>query len=84
MELKGECVSFHGDRYGDIVKQCLHCIDGKAGALKLCSPWRVLGEVVCRKEVGDVIPLYFHVGTGGAFGDNDVDNKTRKYSLVLV
>ena len=46
---------------GSFVKQCLHCIDGKAGILKP----HPLGAVVHGKEVGEVLNFDFlHIDRG--------------------
>lgn len=62
-------------------KQCLHYIDGKAGALKP----RSLGEVVHSIEVGNVIHFNFpHIETAGGVGENGVGDEVSKYLLVLL
>ena len=66
----------------DFVKQCLHCMDSKAGE-KVPRP---LGETVHGTRPGEVVHFdYLYVGESGPLGDDGLDEEEGfKYILVMM
>lgn len=64
----------------DFVRQCLHCVDSKAGELDPCP----LGQPIHREGIGEVSRFYFHhVGGGWPLGNHGVGNVARKSIFAI-
>ena len=64
----------------EFVKQCLHCMDSKAGEKEL----RPLGETVHGTRPGEVVHFdYLHVEASGPLGDDGLD-EVEGYRYILV
>ena len=70
------------EHVSEFVKQCLHCMDSKAGK----KVPRLLGETVHGTRPGKVVHFdYFHVGANGSLGDDSLDeDKGYRYILVMM
>ena len=65
----------------EFVKQCLHCMDSKAGE-KIPRP---LGETVHETRSGKVLHFNLYVGDSGPVGTDEVDEGDGiKYILVMM
>ena len=73
------CMEEHVDKF---VKQCLHCMDSKAGE----KVPRSLGETVHGIRPGEMVHFdYLHVGASGRLGDHGFDDdKGYRYILVTM
>lgn len=70
------------DHVSEFVKQCLHCMDSKAGE-KVPRP---LGETVHGTSPGEVVHVdYLYVGESGPMGEDGLDEDGGfKYILVML
>ena len=68
------------EHVAELVKQCLHCMERKAGE----KMSRTLGETVHGTRPGEVVHFdYLHVGASGPLGDDGLD-EDGGYRYVLV